>query len=199
MKINWLMIVPLAVTLGFFGVAGYQLLSTQDALREGVDTAALPSAQQGRAAPPLSLEEMDGTPLLTHAIRDGDGDIIIESIFAGWGPRGHVEHPNLTALAEAGVTLYGVNYRDQLSQAEQFLDDLGNPYHAMGRDPEARNGRDWGVVAMPETFFIDPEGTVVLHFRGPVTRRSIANQIAPALAEAGYSLPDLPELGAETD
>jgi len=50
---------------------------------------------------------------------------------------------------------------------------------------------NWGIVAMPETFFIDDTGTVVLHFRGPVTRRSIANQIAPALAEAGHALPEI--------
>lgn len=196
MKINWLMIIPLAVTLGFFGIAGYQLLSTQGARQEGVDTAALPSAQQGRAAPPLSLEQLGDTPLLTRDMLEGHGELIMVNFFASWCPPCRTEHPNLTALAEAGVPLYGVNYRDQLSQALSFLDDLGNPYDAMGQDPEARNGRDWGVVAMPETFFIDDAGTVVLHFRGPVTRRSIANQIAPVLAEAGYSLPDLPPLEA---
>ncbi|AHM05543.1 Cytochrome c-type biogenesis protein CcmG/DsbE, thiol:disulfide oxidoreductase [Roseibacterium elongatum DSM 19469] len=197
MRINWLMIIPLAVTLGFFGVAGYQLLSTQGAQQLGVDTAALPSAQQGRAAPPLALEPMEGTPLLDRGMLEGHGDLIMVNFFASWCPPCRTEHPNLTALAEAGVPLFGVNYRDQLSQAEQFLDDLGNPYDAMGRDPEARNGRDWGVVAMPETFFIDDAGVVVLHFRGPITRRSIDNQIAPALAAAGHSLPELPPLAAE--
>jgi cytochrome c biogenesis protein CcmG, thiol:disulfide interchange protein DsbE len=44
---------------------------------------------------------------------------------------------------------------------------------------------------MPETFFIDDTGTVVLHFRGPVTRRAIENQIAPRLAEAGHALPEI--------
>jgi hypothetical protein len=38
---------------------------------------------------------------------------------------------------------------------------------------------------MPETFFIDDTGTVVLHFRGPVTRRSIENQIAPRAGRGG--------------
>jgi hypothetical protein len=35
---------------------------------------------------------------------------------------------------------------------------------------------------------------VVLHFRGPVTRRAIENQIAPALAEAGHALPEIAPL-----
>ena len=45
---------------------------------------------------------------------------------------------------------------------------------------------------MPETFFINDEGVVVLHFRGPIVTRSLMNQIVPALAEAGYEL-HLPE------
>ena len=51
------------------------------------------------------------------------------------------------------MPLYGVNYRDRIDQALSFLDELGNPYDRIGRDDQARNGADWGVVAMPETFF----------------------------------------------
>ena len=45
---------------------------------------------------------------------------------------------------------------------------------------------------MPETFFIDNDGVVVLHFRGPVTERAMRGQIRPALEAAGHSLPLLP-------
>ncbi len=103
-------------------------------------------------------------------------------------------------LAEAGVPLYGVNYRDIESQALSFLEELGNPYDLIGADAQTRNALNWGIVAMPETFFINAEGIVVLHFRGPIVRRSLANQVRPQLAEAGYTLPDLPPLGeAETN
>jgi cytochrome c biogenesis protein CcmG/thiol:disulfide interchange protein DsbE len=100
----------------------------------------------------------------------------------------------LTALAEAGLPLFGVNYNDRVDQALSFLNELGDPYDAIGRDDRAGNGINWGIVAMPETFFIDASGTVVLHFRGPVTRRAIETQIAPALAEAGLALPEIAPL-----
>ncbi len=187
MKINWLMIVPLAIIVGLFGVFGYRLANNQDALQQGIDTTAIRSVQEGRPAPALNLTALDGTALLTRADLEGNG-LVIVNYFASWCPPCRAEHPTLTALAQAGNQLFGVNYRDPARDALGFLNELGNPYARIGQDAEARNGRDWGVVAMPETFFINDDGIVVLHFRGPITQRSLENQVIPALAEAGYAL-----------
>jgi cytochrome c biogenesis protein CcmG/thiol:disulfide interchange protein DsbE len=137
------------------------------------------------------LQPLADTELLTRADLEGNG-LVVVNFFASWCPPCRAEHPTLTALAEAGAPLYGVNYRDRVDQALSFLGELGNPYDRIGRDDQARNGANWGVVAMPETFFVDDTGTVVLHFRGPVTERALRNQIRPALAEAGHELPLLP-------
>ncbi len=193
MKINWLMVLPLALTTAFFGMAGWQLANNNDDLNVGADPSSLPSVQEGQPAPPLALIELGDTPLLTRDALEGE-DLAIVNFFASWCPPCRAEHPTLTALAEAGVPLYGVNYRDREAQALGFLDELGNPYDLIGADPSATNGRDWGVVAMPETFFVNSEGVVVLHFRGPIVRRSLENQVRPALAELGFELPDLPAL-----
>ncbi len=187
MKINWLMMVPLIVTLGFFGIAGVQLMNNQSGLQQGVDTQALPSTREGRDAPPLELTQLGDSDLLSRADLEGNG-LVIVNFFASWCPPCRAEHPTLTALAEAGNPLFGVNYRDQTNQALSFLEELGNPYDRIGQDLEARNGRDWGVVAMPETFFVNDEGVVVYHFRGPITSRVLDNQVIPSLAEAGYNL-----------
>jgi cytochrome c biogenesis protein CcmG/thiol:disulfide interchange protein DsbE len=196
--VHVLLALPVALTTCFFGIAGYQLMNNQNALQQGVDTQALPSAQQGRAAPDLNLQPLGQTPLLTRDALEGNG-LVMVNFFASWCPPCRAEHPVLTDLAEAGVPLYGVNYRDRVDQALGFLDELGNPYDAIGRDEQARNGADWGVVAMPETFFVDETGTVVLHFRGPVTERSIRTQIRPALQAVGHDLPLLPGEEAEVN
>lgn len=188
------MLIPLFATAGFFALAGMRLASNADDLQHGVDTASLPSAQEGQLAPELDLSPLGQTALLVQddlAI----GELVVVNFWASWCPPCRAEHPTLTALAEAGVPLYGVNYRDRVDQALSFLDELGNPYARLGRDELAHNGRDWGVVAMPETYFIDGNGTVVLHFRGPVLARSLDQQIRPALAAAGFILPDLSGAG----
>ncbi len=196
MKINWLMVLPLVAMAGFFALAGMRLATNSSDLEHGVDTAAIPSVQEGAPAPLLTLEPLGQTPLLTREDLAA-GELIIVNFWASWCPPCRTEHPTLTALADAGVPLYGINYRDRIDQALGFLDELGNPYARLGRDERGRMGPEWGVVAMPETFFIDGDGNVVLHFRGPVITRSLENQIRPALAEAGYSLPDLPDAGAD--
>jgi cytochrome c biogenesis protein CcmG/thiol:disulfide interchange protein DsbE len=126
---------------------------------------------------------------------EGEG-LIAVNFFASWCPPCRVEHPILTALAEAGLPLYGVNYNDRVDQALSFLTELGDPYDAIGRDDRAGNGLNWGIVAMPETFFIDDTGTVVLHFRGPVTRRVHRE---PDRAGAGRGRPRAPEIAPLTE
>ena len=65
-----------------------------------------------------------------------------------------------------------------------YLEDLGNPYAAIGADPRARMGLDWGVVGLPETFVVDGAGNIVMRFAGPLTEAVIANQIRPAIERA---------------
>lgn len=187
MKFNWLLALPLIVTAAISGVFLAQLIFAQDDLSRGADPSALPSTREGSPAPDLDLQPLAQFPELSRDDLEGNG-LVIVNFFASWCPPCRAEHPVLTELAEAGNPLYGVNYRDTPANALSFLTDLGNPYDRIGADPETRNGRDWGVVAMPETYFINDDGVVVLHFRGPIVARSLRNQVVPALQEAGYTL-----------
>ncbi|MBF9030159.1 DsbE family thiol:disulfide interchange protein [Rhodobacterales bacterium HKCCE3408] len=189
-RLNWLLLMPVALAGAFIAMVAIELGRNNSDLQHGVDTAALPSTREGLPAPGLDLTPLGQTPLLTRADLEA-GELVIVNFWASWCPPCRAEHPNLTALADAGVPLYGVNYRDRINQALSFLDELGNPFDRLGRDEQARNGTDWGVIAMPETFFVDGDGVVVLHFRGPITQRALEAQIRPALAEAGYELPEL--------
>ena len=188
MRFNWLMLIPVAVLGVVLGSAAMQLGRNVDARQSGVATDELPSTREGRTAPDLTLTPLGDLPLLRRSDL-ARGEPVIVNFFASWCPPCRTEHPVLTALAEAGTPLYGVNYRDPNDGGLRFLAELGNPYDRIGADEPARMGPEWGVIAMPETFFIDGEGTVVLHFRGPVTRRAVETRIAPALAEAGIALP----------
>ena len=95
-----------------------------------------------------------------------------------------MEHPNLTTLANESVPIYGINYKDLDQNALSFLDDLGDPYLAVGSDSRGFHAIDWGVYGVPETFLIDGDGTILLRMASPVTQRELANRLRPALDAA---------------
>ena len=143
----------------------------------------LPSALAGKQAPAVQVTEMAGFPSFDDAtLRDGQVKLV--NFWASWCAPCRVEHPNLEALSKEGITVLGVNYKDQPEKATGFLDEMGNPYAALGADPQGRMGINWGLYGVPETYVIDGEGRIVLRFAGPVTQRVIENDIRPALAKA---------------
>ncbi|MGD9865764.1 MAG: DsbE family thiol:disulfide interchange protein, partial [Pseudodonghicola sp.] len=106
------------------------------------------------------------------------------NFWASWCAPCRVEHPNLAALAAEGVEILGVNYKDDAAKAGAFLAELGDPYAALGRDPEGRMALDWGVYGVPETYVIDGKGTILMRFAGPVTQRVIDEKLRPVLERA---------------
>jgi cytochrome c biogenesis protein CcmG/thiol:disulfide interchange protein DsbE len=148
--------------------------------RENPD--ALPSQAEGKPAPMLTVTQFGDEPQLTAADLQAPG-VKLVNFWASWCGPCRVEHPNLQELAESGVTIHGINYKDTLDKAQAFLDELGSPYAKMGMDA-GRTGLDWGLYGVPETFVIDRNGTVVLRFAGPVTQRVLTDTILPAIEAA---------------
>ena len=144
------------------------------------DPDALPSARKGQPAPAVVLQPMQGKTLFDDAaLRDGQVKLV--NYWASWCAPCRVEHPNLEALASEGIPIYGINYRDKAANALRFLDELGDPYTAIGADESGRMALDWGVYGVPETYVIDGDGTILLRFAGPVTQRVITETIRPLL------------------
>ncbi|MEM8774850.1 MAG: DsbE family thiol:disulfide interchange protein [Pseudomonadota bacterium] len=174
-KVSPLLVLPLVI---FALLAGLFYVGMQ---RDNPD--ALPSAIKGNPAPVVEFEPMFGKP----AIADADlrtGGVKLVNFWASWCAPCRAEHPNLVALAEQGLTVYGVNYKDDPGNALGFLEELGDPFSAIGVDQTGRQAIEWGVAAVPETFFLDGEGKVILRFAGPITQRALDRDIWPAVRAA---------------
>lgn len=149
--------------------------------RENKDS--IPSARQGQSAPPVQLTELDGkTPFTDADLREGGVKLV--NYWASWCAPCRVEHPHLETLAAEGVPIYGINYKDEPGNALGFLQELGDPYEAIGADANGRMALDWGVYGVPETYVIDADGTIVTRFAGPITERVLESTIRPAIEEA---------------
>ena len=175
MKINPLLLLPPVLMAGFIAFVAV------GNLREDRDE--LPTARAGQSAPVVALEQMPGRALFTDSmIREGE--VTLVNFWASWCPPCRAEHPVLKDLANEGFTVLGVNYRDDPARAEDFLIELGDPYAAVGADPRARMGLDWGVAGLPETFVLDGEGRVILRYAGPITTEIVESRIRPAIQSA---------------
>src|SRR6056297_4022050 len=170
-----MMIAPPLVFLGLAGLLAFGLF------REDPD--ALPSALRGKPAPAVAVTPLGDKPELADAMLR-EGGVKLVNFWASWCAPCRVEHPHLEALADEGLAIYGINYKDDPDKALAFLDELGDPYAGIGTDERGRTALDWGVYGVPETYVIDGEGRVVLRFAGPITARALEERIRPALEAA---------------
>ena len=112
-----------------------------------------------------------------------DGQVKVVNFWASWCAPCRVEHQFLMELAEE-VPVYGVNRDNTADQALGFLAELGDPFTALVWDERNRQSIEWGVYALPETFVIDGDGTVILQLRGPINEPLLRTRIRPAIESA---------------
>ncbi len=175
-------LVPLAIFLG---------LALLFLLRLGAgDISLVPSALIGRAAPatvlaPLPGLERDGKPVPGLDPAAFKGAVTVVNVWASWCVPCHAEAPLLLKLAaDKRIRLVGINQADQADNARRFLGRYGNPFVAVGADPNRRASIEWGVYGVPETFVIDRDGRIAYKLIGEITERNLETTLKPQIEKA---------------
>lgn len=177
-----LALLPLLVFAGFAAVAA-KMLYEQDV--NGLDVSAIPSALIGTKAPSLALPPLESAnvPALTDAAIKGK--LTLVNVFASWCVPCRQEHPMLKELAkDERLNIVGINYKDKSDNALRFLGELGNPYAAIGIDPNGKAAIDWGVYGIPETYLVGPDGTIIYKKVGPIDAATYDRELIPAIEKA---------------
>lgn len=177
-------LLPLLFVVVFLGVVFFELTS-------GKDKSSIPSALLGKAVPEFSLPPLEG------ALREGEqipgfdnevskgAPVTLINVWASWCIPCRAEHPYVKALGkDERIRLYGLNHKDPAEGALSFLDELGNPFDAIGVDRNGRVGVEFGVYGVPETFVVNQEGIIIHKFIGPITQSRLRTELMPAIEEA---------------
>ena len=146
----------------------FALLAVILAIGLGRDPQILPSALVGRPVPEFTLPPLPGRDDHGLATADLGGRPMLVNVFASWCVPCRVEQPVLERLAEDGVVVQGINYKDAPGDVQDWLAELGDPFTFIGSDRDGKVGIEWGVYGVPETFVVDGKGQIRYRHVGPV-------------------------------
>lgn len=123
--------------------------------------------------PEFSLSDLFNEDL-DFSLKDLKGKYSLVNFFASWCTTCHAEHQVLLRLqAEKVIDIYGVAWRDIDENTKSYLAQNGNPYQKVAKDGTGLFTKIAGISAVPESFIVDPEGKVVMRYKGNLQEFSI--------------------------
>ncbi|MGI9642748.1 MAG: TlpA family protein disulfide reductase [Acidimicrobiia bacterium] len=158
----------------------FMLLAFVFASRFGSDPTLSASPLIGKPAPSGDIALADGSGSVS--VSDFPGDIVVVNFWASWCLGCRDEHGALVQASEDyadfDTTFIAVNYQDQPERAAAFLDELGVSTSTVYTvDDGSETAFAWGVLGLPETFFVDRDGIVVGKVSGPVSYALLSQTI----------------------
>lgn len=141
------------------------------------DPTELPSALVGEAFPAFVLPSLFNQQKLLSE-HDLNSKVVLVNVWATWCFACRIEHPMLNQLAAEGVSIIGLNYKDQNNKALQWLEQKGNPYLFNIVDAQGSLGFDLGVTGAPETYLVDHQGIIRYRRVGVVDQRVWDDEIS---------------------
>ena len=95
------------------------------------------------------------------------------NIWASWCIPCRDEHLYLMNLSNQKIIeVIGLNYKDNKSNAKQFLEELNNPYKIIISDEDGTIAIEWGAYGVPETFLIHNK-RIIKKYVGPLNSNSL--------------------------
>ncbi len=141
-------------------------IAAADALRDG-DMKKLNFAE-ARALPVASLVGLDDAP---RSLDEFKGKWVVLNFWATWCPPCRTEMPGLGRLqTELGSDTFEVvtvaTGRNGVPQIEKFFAEAGVTHLAALRDPKSELAHSLGVMGLPVTLILNPEGAEVGRLMG---------------------------------
>ena len=102
-----------------------------------------------------------------------NSDYYILNIWASWCGPCRKEHPKLMELSKnPSVKIIGINYRDNLKNAKNFVKKFGNPYSVIFVDTNGIISIELGAYGVPETIILNKDKKIIKKFIGYIDDKS---------------------------
>jgi len=122
----------------------------------------------GRPIPKIDLKLLNESKIFnTEELSKNNFTLI--NFFASWCGPCRKEHKHLINLSKnQNIKIFGINLKDKKSQANKFLNKLGNPYYLIASDHDGKKSVHFGVFGIPETILIDKDLNIIKKYIGPI-------------------------------
>ena len=171
---NRLLAGAVVAIVGLLGWAVFVVLGRQGSVTD--------SPLIGKAAPAVVLQALDGSTSLQLA---PPGKVSVINFWAPWCVPCRGEHQMLNQAvglwSPDKVNFVGVTFQSSAGDASTFLDTVGRNVPTAS-DSDGTAAIDFGVVGVPETFFVDAGGVVRARVTGPVSKAQLTKIVTRLLA-----------------
>jgi thiol-disulfide isomerase/thioredoxin len=169
-----LWLVGAGVVIAGLGVAGL-FIGVQD--KPATKSSGITQRGNGAVAAPIELPRLNGEGTVSLAAYRGRP--VVVNFFASWCVPCRAEMPALQAVSgqlKDKVVFLGVNHNDDRKGGLQLMADTGVQYPT-GYDPDGRVAATYGLLGMPSTLFISPDGRLLETHAGQLTRDQLEETI----------------------
>jgi cytochrome c biogenesis protein CcmG, thiol:disulfide interchange protein DsbE len=143
-----------------------------------LDPNKMPSALLNKPVPKFSLPRLENLQE-TRTESLFVGQVSLLNVWATWCVNCRDEHAFLNTLKDKGITIIGIDYKDNTDDAQKWIAQLGNPYSDIIVDAEGRLGLDLGVFGAPETYVVDSKGVIRFKHIGELNQKVWDESIKP--------------------
>lgn len=125
----------------------------------------------GTAAPEIDVRTLSGSRFQLSALK---GRPVVMTFWGTWCPPCRDEFPALGELYRkyhpSGLEVVAVNQRDQelrTADVQRFVDEFSVPFTVV-IDPRGRSRREYRLIGIPTTVFLDTQGVIRRVVSGPI-------------------------------
>ncbi len=178
-----LFILAVAVIVGILAAAGCTP-SAQDITRQPGPPAPgklPPVPEVDRLAPDFTLTDLEGNSV---TLSDFRGKVVFINFWATWCPPCRAEMPEIEAIyqdyKDKDVVVIGIDILEAEDEVRQYVQQGGYSWTFV-LDTTGGVTADYGITAIPTSFFLDKEGVIQAVNIGAMTKRAMESQLAKAM------------------
>lgn len=139
-------------------------------IKRSPEKSVIQSVLIGKPAPGFSLPVLGDDSDARFASASLRGKWYLFNVWGTWCGECRTEHAVLMSIKTSGkAAIVGMDWKDQSTDAQTWLQQLGNPYEVVVEDRDGRVAIDYGVYGAPETFLVNREGAIVYRHVGAMS------------------------------